>query len=319
MKTKKRIIEVDILKSIGILLIILIHTLSCHLNIKGFYYLWDKLHFVVLLFVFSSFYLLFKKKKRIDALPYYKKRIKRLIIPYYVFLAVLLILRLIFKDSITFSYVLQNLTLVRGVDINWFVLLFLELTLLTPLILLFLQKAPALTFCLTLLLILFLPQHLINYKVEMWIGWSLVITATYLIIKKPKLYKWSAFLSLLIYFVLQHLVYHNNSLFSHKYPPDLYYLSYGWGITYILYLAAIRVKKYLSRTPIETLIIYTSKNSYNLYFTHYLALYFLKKLGLYLNLYLHFSIVAIFAFSLVFIKELLLQRLILSHNTQHIT
>lgn len=245
--------------------------------------LWNWLHFAVPIFIFCSAYLFFQKHT--DSPPhfwhYLQKRFIRLLVPYYLFLMVFLpIVFLIKPETITFKYFLASIFLFAGVDINWLVLLFLMITILLPFIIYTWKHARILFWSFFLLSlgssvdILFFDTPL-PYRVIMWIPWSLILYGTFFYIQREKKHK-SMRVPLIFFLILFGILYlvqelrGATTIFIHnKYPPNLFYLSYGVFVTIVL----TRIMKPIGTfAPIFSILHFFSKNSYQIYFVHYIVL-----------------------------------------------
>ena len=133
----KRLDFIDDIRGISIFATVLIHTNVYFLHNKIAYSLIELTQFAVVAFIFCSSYLYYLKD-RVESLSLFWqhlfKRLKRLIIPYYIFLAIYFLFTFIKQPhKLTPLYISQNLTLTGGIDFNWLVLLFIELAVLMPL------------------------------------------------------------------------------------------------------------------------------------------------------------------------------------------
>jgi hypothetical protein len=182
------------------------------------------------------------------------------------------------KDAtkINWQNILMNFTLTTpGNELNWAVLLFVYMTiLLLPLI--YLWRKNRVVFWLYSLVslassILFLNYGWpYNYKLIMWLPWSLVILFSWYFArfesKKnffPQTLIWTGVLFLFLY-VVQNLLGNSLGFLNNKYPPNLYYLSYGmFSSVVIYYLAEKGFFNFISKT-----LNYFSTNSYNIFFIH---------------------------------------------------
>lgn len=284
---QERYAEIDFLRGIAIFVMILIHT--------NFYFLgtsftakilWEVSQFAVQAFVFCSAFIFFLRGK--DTWQngfglYVKKRLKRLLIPYYLFLPVFMTI-VFLKDNtaITPTYILQSIFVTGGIEINWLVLLFLMFIFLIPAIVFFQHKSKLLFygyFALSLLssiYFMFFPMpYAISYKLIMWLPWSLLFFfAIYFIRyhKAPWFYPVTLTVSGILFLLLgaiEILTNHNLSLYDNKYPPTLYFLIYGmFAITVIIRLAKSNKLPHVIQKSIHFLSIY----SYSLYFIHYIIL-----------------------------------------------
>lgn len=283
---KKRNNEIDILRGISMFVMVLIHTNAYFLSNKFVFFLWDYSQFAVATFIFCSSYLLFHKglsytQKNLGV--YFKKRLLRLLIPYYLFLPFLFVL--IYgaqPHKFTFEYVINNMLMIGGIDFNWLVVLFLWLLFINPLILYLFEKRRPLFYLFSflslsasiLLLFIKLPYP---YRFTMWLPWSLVSIFTLYFVKnehKP----WFYFVTILCMgvlfgglFLLQTSLGHSLVQYQNKYPPNVYHLSYSIMATTILYVLA---RKRVFNIPlIHHLLLFLSKNSYSLYFIHIFILF----------------------------------------------
>lgn len=92
---------IDSLRGLAIVAMIMLHTNAYFLSRGGWVsFSWNWLHFAVALFVFCSVYLFWKKApaQPYPVMEYIKKRVLRLLIPYYMFL--LVFLQIIYKAVI---------------------------------------------------------------------------------------------------------------------------------------------------------------------------------------------------------------------------
>lgn len=205
-----RSIEIDLLRGISILAMMLIHTTVYYLSDPIAAFLWDNSQFAVTAFIFCSGFLYFKrnlarhsedrrdarilsKKSRFrsslacrqagwnDRVNLFKTRIFRLLMPYYLFLPFFfLVLFIVQKKTLTMSYLLRSVFLTGGVDINWLVLLFIEFIVVMPFITWTWQKKKWLFWiysaCAASSSIIFMFYHLpFSWKLIMWLPWSVVL------------------------------------------------------------------------------------------------------------------------------------------------
>lgn len=276
----KRNENIDILRGIGIFSIILIHVNSWFLDDKIAFFIWNFGQFAVPVFVFCSTYLFFVKKldyQQDGFLNYALKRLKRLLAPYYIFLVFYYAVFLI-KDAkqIKFWEVLQSITLTSpGQEINWAILLFVYMFLITLFLILSWRKSKVIFIIYSILaftssFLLLTYQWPFNYKLIMWLPWSLIILFSWFFAKYEK-HRWGyAFITIITVIIFitarAYLVASGKTLvfFANKYPPNLYYLAYGmFGTAFIYWLSTKSVFK-----PFEKAINYLSLHSYNIFFIH---------------------------------------------------
>lgn len=302
---KKRFEHIDLIRAVSIIGIIATHTLSYNLANKTDSFIWNYLHFFVPAFVFCSGYVLtirYKDKLNTfsDILTWYKKRVLRLLIPFYVYLCIHFLLWILFPNFISglgltksAGFILRSATLTGGVNVNWLTLLFIQMTILYPLLLKIYRKKHLLwIYLLTSLLIT--KNFTVNiypyeyFRYVMWIPWSPVLlfsifasvkemneTKAVQFLKKYLI----GFLAGISLFIILYLTWQNLgkslSLIDYKYPPGLYYLSYAFGMTCLL----IALSRFITveNKILVSLYMYVSKNSYQLFFLHLIILDFTLK------------------------------------------
>lgn len=278
--------QIDILRGVGIIAMILIHITAWHRSDLLASSLWNVSQFAVQSFIFCSGYLFFLKErsgKTIHTLNYFMKRAARLLSPYYVFLVFYLPLEFIESPGrFSWEYVLKSATLTGGTDLNWIILLFLVLSVLMPILLGLLRKHRLLFYAYVILAalssILFMNLELKNYKFIMWLPWSLIILFSWLFTKlQGRVTTFYFFISSLVaaiiltfYLSVQS---HSLLLFDNKYPPNLYYLLYGlaWisGLWFMLSFLDLEKKRW-------NLVRFFSIHSYSIYFIHFWIFTFMR-------------------------------------------
>jgi fucose 4-O-acetylase-like acetyltransferase len=128
----KRNKTIDFLRGVATLVMIIIHVTAYFLKDKNVYILWDYAHFVVPIFVFCSAFVYFQKDDTKLSVLTIWKRIKRLIVPYYVFVIILFATQYLFKIKMTDHTFVDHLLLRDGRYINWLVVLFISFIFLFP-------------------------------------------------------------------------------------------------------------------------------------------------------------------------------------------
>ncbi|MBI3619910.1 acyltransferase [Candidatus Roizmanbacteria bacterium] len=307
--------ELDFLRGIAILVMIFIHSLAYYLSRPAVFTLWNYSHFVVPVFIFVSSTLFFQKDRPASwpqTLSYIKKRLFRLLLPYYIFLAFLFGLYFIFeKTHLTGDFIFRSLLVIGGVDINWMVLLFLLTAIIMPLLSylackrrLFFNAVGAVSVVSTVFLLFY--RVAFDYRVAMLLPWLTVVFFGYYFPLWQRQKKIKFVLPILIgihlgtYILLKYL-HLSLVLFDNKYPPNIYYLSYGLSVTIVLNYF-INSKAFLS-LPVKRLLNFISKNSYSVFFIHFLVIYIISKVFRYTSW--HWLIF----FGAVLVVTLLLQRL----------
>ncbi len=292
--TRERMYAIDVLRAIATILIIVTHVFQYHLG--GFLntFIWNYVHFAVVLFVFCSVSVLLPsvQKMKLDATNLFiwcRKRFLRLIKPFYIYLCAhaLLILALpsIFDGNglkLTPQFLIDSLTLTGGINFNWLVLLFIEIALVFPFIYKISQRKAwsvgwvIVSFCF-IIATLFLPDLNSLSRPIMIIGWSLIVLLSILIVQN-KIRAFHVFLGAFIAFTLLLLTPASLlpganlsiRLIDHKYPPDIYYLSYATMMSMAVYF--LGKAKFWEQSWLKTGISFISKHSYEIFFIHYIVL-----------------------------------------------
>lgn len=288
-KKSARIEEIDMLRGLSIFVMIFVHTAAYFLSVPLVFLLWDYGEFSVPIFIFCSSYLFFIKKYNIDTWKdlflHIKKRLLRLLIPYYLFVLVFISLEK-FKEpaKLTPLYIIQNIFVVDGISINWLVLLFIFFTLLMPVILYLFEHKRVYFYLYTLVasasaLLLMFYHFSFNYRLIMWLPWSLLVVFSLLVVKneqRKSFFPGMFIFWMIVFFILRYLqlfLHRSLTMYDNKYPPNLYHLSFGIVSIIILYYIA---KKGVFQLPlIKNLFSFFSKNSYSLFFIHWVVIYVL--------------------------------------------
>ena len=281
---------IDSLRGLSIIAMNAIHTLVFYLSKKGWVeFFWNWLQFAVPIFVFCSAYIFWQKLVPAgwsNVFLYVKKRVARLLSPYYIFLLIFLPIS-VFKEpnKFNFPYLIKSLFLVGGIDINWLVLLFFMFIFLQIIISWLLINRRywfylyiTITFISSVVLLFVRPKF--DYKFIMWLPWSLITIYAYYFVKYEKEKKWivgNIFLTAAL-FVMSYelLIMRNYSLrfFNNKYPPNLYILSYGILSIALLFI----IFKYINSRfkTITNILSFYSLYSYEIFFIQYVVIYLLN-------------------------------------------
>lgn len=300
----KRFEYIDFLRSVAIIGVIAIHTLSYHLTTSIITFIWNYLHFVVVAFVFCSGYVLTARYKDSftsfsKTILWYKKRCIRLLAPFYFYLIVHFSLLFLFPQYFSGldlqkspDYILKSFFLIGGANVSWLPLLFLELTLLFPIFMrakknfLFFYIAFSIFVTIFFTIIIFPYNY---YRFVMWIPWSFIFLFSIFVAKTEQghssnskinyIFFIGCLVSGLLFLILNVLgpSFHRSfTLIDHKYPPDFYYLSYAFFITCLLGFLS-RFIPWNSWTKVTIRAI--SENSYQIFFIHYILLDFILKVS----------------------------------------
>jgi len=282
--------RIDILRALAILCIILAHSAPPDA-------IFQLRNFDVTMMAFlmgASFYLSSQKHGGFKYLSYIKKRYNRLVLPAWQFLIFFFVLfygiSLYFKDSFYFSsaYIIQSFMMIQGY--MWIMAVFFIIALINPLLLFVSSKIKSNTFYFLIVIgayvfysvILFvydsfsegLFKHVFEYYIAFGLGYSLVAAIGVRLFKihKSHLIILSG-LSLFIYVVL--MIYHGFAPTQEfKYPPTLYYFSYGLFVSFLLFyvLSFNKIRRVFDIKPVSWL----STHSLTLYYYHTIPIFILK-------------------------------------------
>ncbi len=295
--------SIDLLRGIATVAMILIHTSYYFIGgDKIALFIWNWSQFAVPMFVFCAGYVFFIKdriKTLNDFSVYLKKRLPRLLIPYWIFMLFFFAIYWAVNHALSFNYIWQSVVVIGGIDIDWLVLLMIELAVLLPVIKylqnknLFLFKV-YIVLNILLALAIFYIHFNVNYKLIMWYFWGLSGISSMLILPdiKPKLRNAILILAFLIFvglFIQGLVLHHDLSFINNKYPPNLFIISYGLITCLGLYYLAERgVFNYLLG-PLS----FISSHSYSIYFVHYsLLIFFASFLNrVHLTWYIFFTLI----------------------------
>ncbi len=284
----KREETIDHLRALAIILMILTHSTAYYLKYKAAFFLWNISHFAVPVFIFCATYVFFKKSfDNVNFIGYLAKRLKRLLIPYYVFLLVYFFLLFFTRPKqLTSQFIFQSITITGGVDINWLVLLFVFFSFIFPALKYLINRHYPFFILYTLFSILSVFYFLVSkplpdFRFYMWFPWSLIIVYYYYFNKyknNNKFFLYSIIIGTVVFFLSfftkkslgSSMVFYNN-----KYPPNIYYLSYGLTMLSIIYLFLRQLS-----TRLNNFSRFISINSYSLFFIHYLVIYIFDYLSL---------------------------------------
>lgn len=283
---------IDILRGSSILIIIFLHIAPYYLKFPWVALIWSWAQFVVPVILLCSVAV-----TRIPSGPFelsrylmhIGKRLKRLLIPYYVFFVAYTAITYWFQPhKLTWWYFFQNNTLTGGIDFQWLVLLFILLAILSPLTdRLYIGNRKAFFVLIGISLGLSCiyqfnrPWWNANYRLWMIGSWLSIVLIARWIIDLFTDRRWadlagiilgSLCLWVIILFALvsQHI---QIATYYHKYPPDIYHITYAiWTMVtlYIVVSQLVRLAgtgKFLNRL-IMPWMRWCSTYSYELFFTH---------------------------------------------------
>lgn len=281
----KRDIRIDALRALAILLIMLAHT-------RPPQWLYELRDFDVILITFilgASYRLSTERKTKIKPyLTYLKERFMRLIIPAWIFLTLFFLTLFIFititNQTFPFSFrkVLSSYSMIWGIGYIWVIRVFFIIAILSPLLYWLAKKATRPLQKLSLIVVCLLLQKALNALVSGLSGMSHTIFEQYVAIsfgyalaalvgmwairqsKKENLFLFSCFLILFLFTANDQNL---PSIEGNKYPPTVYFISYGLAISLLLFWLVSNqvVKQMLQKIPG---IDWLSQHSLELYYWH---------------------------------------------------
>ncbi len=308
---QKRFVAIDFLRAVGILGVIATHVFSYNLINPLNTFIWNYLHFVITSFIFCSGYVMYVAyKEKVDTVgktvSWYKKRLVRLLQPYYIYL--LAHVGLVFFFPVYFNglgiqlnwkYITQSLLLTGGINENWLPLLFVELAFLFPILLFLLKRAKPLFSAyvvIGLVVTVVFTLHPFPYSLYrwvMWIPWSLVFVLSWYFAHRQtkstmKIYLGISVVSAVLFaglFVWFGSLHRSLTLIDNKYPPNLFYISYEFAVSFMLLIVAHTT--FLQKDWLVRIYHFLSSRSYGLFFVHFIFLDLLLQINKIYTLGLH--------------------------------
>jgi peptidoglycan/LPS O-acetylase OafA/YrhL len=279
--------HIDQLRGLSIISIIFIHCTVLYWNNSIAHTLWDYAQFAVPVILFCAGYVFMLKPAKMtfsDMSHYIIKRVKRLVLPYYGYLIFFILLLSLIKP-ITIEYVIRSLLFLGGWDINWLVFLFIQYIIIAPVLWLLFTNYKNLfkLYLLTVLIvsfILFFSKFPYKHLLISWIMWSPLYVYPWMLSKAKSPQQQLLLvgvLSFIMYVLLRIFAINTGkpqTMFSHKYPPDIHMLTYGFFSTSLLYLASIY--EVFTKMRLSRILSFYSKHSYSLFFIHYIIIYILN-------------------------------------------
>ncbi len=286
---------IDILRCIGILLVILAHT-------EPPLWVMATQFFNVSLLVFVSG-LSYSGRKISFNRSFLFQRFERLIIPLWMFLVVYITFILLFNslEIIAYDYtkkeIIESFFLMNGFGYVWIYRVFFMIGLATPLLLRVATVNKERVFVSILLLFFllqFIPLHFELLLDEKWFratyyyfgGYSIIFMLAARLLQRGLSYLRLCLIFFMALFCISYLLFgpytiNINFLYNSKYPPHLLYIIYGIVISILLYLV-------LNRLPQDffgsRLVNFIGKNSNWCYFYHIPIVEYFKHVEIYCGL-----------------------------------
>ena len=306
----------DIMKIIGIFLIILAHS---GLSSKSL--LFQIRTFDVPLLVFVSGVLAEQSYKKEKSLfQYYKKRIYRLLVPTYIFLIMffavfyLLGLKLYEIDVIKNSFLLK---FSGNIGYIWIIRVYLLCTLAVPLIVKLKDSVNKYIYFSIIILSFLCFEISCRYRIGyrspfgpffifdfIVYGCVMAIAAMLYTLKKREIYIITGIFGCMYFAMLYYLIGKRGGFVgmqSFKYPPRLYYTAYGIFASLILYIvASTKLMKKICAIPI---INFISKSTLWIYFWHIFYLKILSASALPFKWYIRYAVLLIYSIGTTYIQN----------------
>lgn len=287
----KRDIRIDILRALAIILIILAHTAPPTWLVQA--RVFDVPLMAMLLGM--SFVLSSKKTKDINYMQFITKRFKRLVVPAWVFLTLFFICAFIFsflvRSEIPFGFttIFSSYLLLSGIGYVWIIRVFFTIAIFSPLILRISKRIHSINLKLVTLASLLVIQHLLclfteqlNGKIKFLFQELISISFGYMIVALigmwavQQIKKKNLVVSLysLVIFIAIALVTNFPLISKQKYPPTVYFITYGIGISLLLFylLSNNKIQEILNKRG----VFWLSKHSLEIYYWHIFPIMFFQ-------------------------------------------
>ena len=299
-KQCNRNFQIDLLKAFSALAVILIHVTSKYTETGYVAQVWQWAHFAVGVFVFASGYLVAKYNETLTTLPemwkWFKKRIVRLVQPYYLYvvvhIALILVLPAIFNRSIHWNpgFFVDTILLDGGFGQNWIPRIFVFLTLLYLVIQIIrsVTKSSDRIYLWAFMITLFIAfifqfpawdmewERVKHYQAITWLSLMLLGILFYNSSRKKAFLSIGMIVSLSVtafgFFTLPALGF-SSEMYKNKYPPTLYFIAYNSGVALLLYAIAGKIEAFIkSNHFFDKAVTFLSRESYTIFFVHFIVL-----------------------------------------------
>ena len=353
-----KIEAIDYLRGLSLFAIIIIHVIAWHdtliitkySQVPFFFYLRDFLQFSVVTLVVCSGFSLYKSHgklalKKKDITDFYVKRIKRILLPWWVFLTIFFLVHAVIKilfnrelTDLSGRFILLSFLMAGGIGFGWLIILMLVLSLLFPFLkywydyfdrkIIFVIFASA--YLLSIFLFNILGRPVVILAVSFVLGWSIVYFVGFLLeglynehpfVKKELQLTFAfAFLFIVIGAAYMHLGL-SRMLYLNKYPPSPYYLSFGLMMTFILLTLFFSCKHFI-HAHLKRVLSFFSSNSFWLFMWNALTISLITPLMYAIDLRnIYFKLAADVALNIIAVSFLvLLQKKLIKikmHDEKH--
>lgn len=310
--------RIDILRTLAILLIIFAHTSQINLffQLRTF----DVPLMAILLGM--SFYLSQSKKTNISYTSYVIKRFERLVIPAWIFLTIFFIVMFFIsfflsplKSLFSLRTIVTSYTLLSGIGYVWIIRVFFTIAIFSPLLWFISKKFKNTISKITVITILLLIQQLlclINYNlkgissmlfqeiISVSFGYMILALLGMWIVQQSNKENFYLCIYFTLFSILCGYLLNFPSLQSQKYPPSIFFISYGItaSLILLLILSLSLIKPYLN----NKFSSWTSKHSLEIYYWHIFPVTILTNISTEFNWVIKFTITFAFAFFATYLQ-----------------
>ena len=320
----KRDGSLDILRTIGILTIFLSHTRNTPIAID---YLRN---FEVFLLVLVSGTLLCSKDITDKNGKYFLRRVKRIVIPTWFFLTVLfgllLLVSIIRKTSFPYSIftVIDSYLMINGIGYVWIMLIYCLIAIGAPILINLMRKHDSTIrkalilvgwsifyFFIKWIIMTCIGEGICKYYLKNTIPYFFIYSLVSIVPLIEKKLSFKGQLTVFFALLAAHcgicLLSVTNGIgidiASHKYPPDMFYITYALGMSGMIFI----IVRKLYRGPASRFSQFVSKNSQWVYFNHIFAIYAWNEIAFTDKWYIMYFFVFSVALLLTYIQRVILK------------
>jgi peptidoglycan/LPS O-acetylase OafA/YrhL len=284
---------IDILRCIALFAIFL-----AHVNPPDFLFRLRNFDVVLMIICMTWSYAISRKKRYTPYYKYIVKRFKRLILPTWAYLTVLLGAAFVISIILNHQFIYSRYDIVMGyfllykVEYIWIMRVYLYIAILSPILYLVSNKIKSNLLYFGMLTLIYFAYgiiymlgknisndflyNLFDIGVLQFLGWGIVaaIGIRLFYIKDSKINYAITIIAFSSIFVVEMWLNKFATTQYFKYPPKLYYISYGIAVSLILYILVKYINSRINNgnNKNSCLLTFISKNSMELYFCQALLL-----------------------------------------------
>lgn len=312
----KRDFRIDIMRTFAIFSIFLAHSIP-----PGWIFELRNFDVIMMSFIMgASYYLSQNNKRKGSFLNYIKKRFKRLILPSWLFTSLFMVSLWIISKCLnsdfyfSFNEILGYFALLQGHTFLWIMSVFFVMSLALPVFnnlnnkinsnfIYFIMVTNL--YIIYHLVVIFIPQSgitalLINNYIVLSFGYLIAALIGLRIYKLNSKNLNLLVAMFLIIFIIIGCFNNFHAIQNAKYPPTLYYISYGLFVSCLMFTVLDLV---IDKEKSNKYIIWVSTKTFNLYMYHIIALQiigFIQSNILFINSNFLTRFIFIFSFSIIF-------------------